>query len=180
MTVPTMPATAQPDMTVIRSAHDVVLVDRSIFVHACVPVDMPVAFDMGVACPTVVSMASAVMPTAMVTSAVMVSSSMAAAMPLGVRCSHASKPECRRDRKNKSDLLQHFLCLLRVASGTSSQESREHSLNRKSAYSHRNPGALCRVINIAAVSVGPGSSRIWNKTTGPAFVTKGPHVRRRL
>jgi membrane protein implicated in regulation of membrane protease activity len=114
-----MPTAAEPDVAVVRPAHDVMLVGGSIFVHADVPIDvraMVAATVMTSAVMTSAVMTSAVMASAMVAAAVMasapavVTSAMAATVAFRIRRRHDSNSERRSDRKNKTNFLQHFCC----------------------------------------------------------------------
>lgn len=97
--MPTMPAVAEPDVAVVRSADNEVPVGRSIFVR--VPVDAVTPIDVSVASPaTVVS--SCMAPTTVMATLV---PAMASAFRIG-RCND-SNPERRSDRKNERNLLQH-------------------------------------------------------------------------
>jgi hypothetical protein len=129
-----MPRVAEPDMAIVRPAHDVVLVSGSVFMHAASVISV-------VASPSVMSVTSTMMPTAVVASAMvsstmmsttmmaasMMAASMMAAVPFRVRCRHDSKSECCRDGKNETKFLQHFC----VPPQRISQEGRECGLNKK-------------------------------------------------
>jgi hypothetical protein len=96
MAVPKVSAVAEPNVAIVRFAHDVAPVGGSVIVHVHVNIDMGTSIYVGsamMAAPTVMAF---------------VSPSMASAMPFRVRCRHDSKPERRRDRKNETNLLQHF------------------------------------------------------------------------
>jgi hypothetical protein len=88
---------AEPDVAVVPPAHDVVLVGGSIFVHAHVPIDVHTTINMDMGASVYVRGAMMAAPTVM------------APTPFRVRCRHDSKPERRRNRKNETNLLQHFV-----------------------------------------------------------------------
>jgi uncharacterized protein YhdP len=118
MAVPTMPTAAEPDVAVVRPAHDVMLVGGSIFVHPGAPVDvcaMVAATMMTSAMVASAVMASpvmgaAVMASAMVTSAMVTSAMVTSTMAFRIRGPHHSNSKRRSDRKNETNLLQHFCC----------------------------------------------------------------------
>jgi hypothetical protein len=92
----------EPDVAVVPSAHDVVFVGGSIFVHAHVPIDVHTTIDVNIG--TSVYVRGAMMAaSAVVTSAVVTS-----AVAFRVRCRHGSKSERRSDRKHQANFLQHF------------------------------------------------------------------------
>ncbi len=95
---------AEPDVAVVPSAHDVVLVGGSTFVHAHVPIDVHTTINMDMGASVYVRGAMMAAPAVMAP----VSASVASAMPFRVRCRYDSKPERRCDRKNETNLLQHF------------------------------------------------------------------------
>jgi hypothetical protein len=104
--VPKVTIAAKPDVAVVRPAHDVVLVGGSIFVLAYVPIDVHTTIDVDMASVYVRSAMMAA-PT-VVTSTVMASAVMVSAVAFRTRCRHESKPKRRSDRKNETNLLQHF------------------------------------------------------------------------
>jgi hypothetical protein len=97
----------EPDVAVVPSAHDVVFVGGSIFVHAHVPIDVHTTIntDMGAS----VYMCGAMMaaPTVMA-STVMAATVVASTVPFCVRCRHDSEPERGRETNNETNLLEHF------------------------------------------------------------------------
>jgi hypothetical protein len=99
-----VPRPAEPDVAVISPAHDVVLVGGSIFVPAHVPIDVHTPIGVGV---TSTVMAPTVMA-ASVMFATVVTSSMTSAVTFCVGRRPHSKSECCGDRKNETNLLQHF------------------------------------------------------------------------
>jgi len=100
-----MPGVAEPDVAVVPPANDVVLIGRSIFMHAPVPVDVATIYMRGSVASTMVR--PTVVPTT-VMAAAMVTSSLAATVAFRVRRPHYSKSERRSDRKDETKLLQHF------------------------------------------------------------------------
>jgi hypothetical protein len=108
--VPTVPRMTEPDVAVVPSAHDVVFVGGSIFVHAHVSIDVHTTIDVNMG--TSVYVRGAMMAaSAVVTSAVVTSAVVTSAVAFRVRCRHESKSERRSDRKHQANLLQHF-CFL--------------------------------------------------------------------
>lgn len=108
--MPTVPAMAEPDMPVVRPAHNVVLVGRSIFVHAGVFADMRTAIDLGGASIVMTSamMTFTMMTPTMMTPTMMASTVMAStvlASTLRISASRDSKSERCTDRKDERNLL---------------------------------------------------------------------------
>jgi len=108
-----MPGVAEPDVAVVPPANDVVLIGRSIFMHAPVPVDVATIYMRGSVASTmvrstVVSTTVMAAVTSAVMAAAMVTSSLAATVAFRVRRPHYSKSERRSDRKDETKLLQHF------------------------------------------------------------------------
>jgi hypothetical protein len=97
--VPTMSAMAEPNVAVVRFTHDVMLVGGSIFV--LVRASISVAAIMMTSTVAAFSvMAAAVVPTTVMPASL--------TSAFRVRGFHYSKAERRSDRKDETNLLQHF------------------------------------------------------------------------
>lgn len=98
--MPTVSTMAEPNVAVVRSAHDVVSVTGSIFVHAHVPIYVrtTINMDMGTSVYVRGTMMAAPMMAAPVRATTVVTSSMTSAMVFRIRRRHDSKSERRSDR----------------------------------------------------------------------------------
>jgi hypothetical protein len=99
---------AEPDVAVVPSSHDVAFVGGSIFVHAYVPIDVHTTIDVNVSTSVYVNMSTSIYMRGAMMAAPTVVTSTASAVAFRVRCHHDSKAERRRNRKNETNLLQHF------------------------------------------------------------------------
>jgi hypothetical protein len=109
MAVPKVSPVAEPNVSIVRFADDVVLVGGSIFAHVHIPIDVNISIYMRTTIymgATV--MAAPMMPTSLTTAAVVISA-MAAAVVFRVRRRNDPNSERRSDRKDETNLLQHFL-----------------------------------------------------------------------
>jgi hypothetical protein len=96
---------AEPDVAVIPPANDVALVGGSIFVHAHLPIDVHITINMGMGSSGYVRSAMMAAPS------VVTSTAMASTVAFRIRWRHYSKSERRSDRKDETNLLQHFVFL---------------------------------------------------------------------
>jgi hypothetical protein len=101
--VPTVSAVAEPNVAIVRFAHDVMLVGGSIFVLVRASISV-VATMVAFAVVAFSVMAAAVMPTTVVPASL--------TSTFRVRRPHYSKSERRSDRKDERNLLQHFCFFL--------------------------------------------------------------------